>query len=241
MNWTVAPYSQFLSGVPVSASHRRIFWRVWPATIQTNVLTSRTRRGFRYIRHISLPIFPSLATPAKAQAFPMPPPSSPALLRLHRLDRSSPDFDNQLYDILSGQEHVQCEKDLEHGDSVWLIEYLDEVRRRTAIPHSPPMQAQVLDFLDPSSPASRKCLRELRIMCGTRAIIPASYMLPPQLLEISSIPFAYGCSCDVYRGTFDGLEVCIKRFRVYSQDVLQTTASSKVHFGVFPIPGTRNR
>ena len=68
--------------------------------------------------------------------FPMPPPNSPTLTRLHRLDKSSVDFGSQLHDIISGNEYVQCEKNLEHGDLVWLIDYLDEVCLHVPLPHS---------------------------------------------------------------------------------------------------------
>jgi hypothetical protein len=106
--------------------------------------------------------------------------------------------------------------------------------------HSQLKPAQALDRLDPSSPASRKCLRELRIIGGDRAMLPTSYILPSQLLEISPTPFTYGGSCDVYKGIFSGSEVCVKRVRVYSQDALQTAANSKVRFGAFPFPAARN-
>ena len=36
--------------------------------------------------------------------------------------------------VLSGEEYAQCEKDLKPGDSQWLVDYLDEVRRRVALP-----------------------------------------------------------------------------------------------------------
>ena len=48
-------------------------------------------------------------SPPKARMFPMSPPSSPALQRLHNLNRSLPDFDCQLHDILYG--HVRTRSD----------------------------------------------------------------------------------------------------------------------------------
>lgn len=64
-------------------------------------------------------------------------PSSPALRELHRLDKSSPGFGNQLNDIISGEKYAQCERNLERDDSVWLINYLDEVRCLTVLSRSP--------------------------------------------------------------------------------------------------------
>ena len=90
--------------------------------------------------------------------------------------------------------------------------------------HSPLKSPQALDRLDPFSPASRKCLRELRTICSSRVILPPSYALPSRLLEINSVPFASGGSGDVYKGSLDGSSVCVKRIRVYTKDVLQTAA-----------------
>ena len=107
---------------------------------------------------------------------------------------------------------------LQNGDLVWLVDYLDKVRRRIALPQSPLKPAQALDDLDPSGAAFRKCLRELRSVCGTRGILPTSYTLSPHLLNIDPDPFASGGYGDVYGGTLDGSRVCIKRVRVYARD-----------------------
>ncbi|KAF9642512.1 kinase-like protein [Thelephora ganbajun] len=129
-------------------------------------------------------------------------PSPPALQQLHRLDRSSPDFDNQFSIALSGKEYIQCAPTLQGDDLVWLVNYLDEA----------------LGALDLSSPASRKCLRELRSICGTRGILPTSYTISPHLLSISPNLFACGSFGDVYQGTLNGSRVCIKRVRVHTED-----------------------
>ena len=59
----------------------------------------------------------------------MSPPSSPALQQLHRLDKSSSDFQDQLWNVLHGKEYIQCERNLQGEDLVWLVDYLDKVRR----------------------------------------------------------------------------------------------------------------
>ena len=58
----------------------------------------------------------------------MVPPCTPALQELDCLYRSSPDFNNQLYNALCRREYIQCTKNLEHDDLMWLTNYLDEVR-----------------------------------------------------------------------------------------------------------------
>ena len=68
-------------------------------------------------------------------------PSSPTLQQLDRLNRSSPDFHDQLYNVLYGQEYKQCVPNLQGEDLVWLVNYLDKVRRRVALSRSPLMPA----------------------------------------------------------------------------------------------------
>jgi hypothetical protein len=53
----------------------------------------------------------------------------PTLQQLDLLNRSSPNFHNQLSNILYGQEYQQCVPNLKGDDLSWLIDYLDKVRR----------------------------------------------------------------------------------------------------------------
>jgi len=64
-------------------------------------------------------------------------PNSPTLQQLHRLDSSSPEFHDQLCNVLYGEEYVKCVPNLEGDDSVWLVDYLDKVRSRVTLLHSP--------------------------------------------------------------------------------------------------------
>ena len=64
-------------------------------------------------------------------------PSPPALQLLRHLDRSSPKFHDQLSNIVHGGEYQGCVSNLQGDDLVWLVDYLDEVRRRVALPHFP--------------------------------------------------------------------------------------------------------
>jgi hypothetical protein len=163
----------------------------------------------------------------------MSPPSLSALQQLHRLDRSSSGFHKQLRDLLDGEDYKQCVSNLQGDDSAWLVDYLDKVRRRIVLPHSPLKPAQILDVLDPTSSSFRKCLHELRHICGTGMIIPASYILPPDLLNIDHYPVASGGSGNVHEGIFNGSKVCIKRARIYSKDDLKK--ATKVHCKTPPL------
>jgi len=87
------------------------------------------------------------------------------------------------------------------------------------------MLLEVLGSLDdPSCPAFRKCLRELGDICKTGEMLPTSYTLSMDLLNIDPEPFASGGYGDVYRGTLNGEAVCIKRVRVYTGDNTGGTA-----------------
>ena len=145
-------------------------------------------------------------------------PSSPALQKLHNLEIHSPDFQDQLFNAVCEKEYAECVLDLEGDDPTWLVNFLDKVR--LFLPHwlDTYNTAQALNILQPSGVASRKCLDELRSICGNRGILPTSYTLPLHLLDIHRRPFASGDFGDVYQGTFDGSRVCIKHLRVSAQD-----------------------
>ena len=161
-------------------------------------------------------------------------PSPPALQQLRRLDRSSPDFQDKLCNVLYGQDYVESLPNLRGGDVVWLVDYLDEVCRRVALPCSPLKPAQALGGLDPGSTAARRCLRELRNICGASAILPTSYTLPSHLLNIDHDPFDSGGFGDVYKGTLGDSRVCIKRVRMYSKDGSQGAAKVRYCRRRFP-------
>ncbi|KAF9645430.1 kinase-like protein [Thelephora ganbajun] len=135
-------------------------------------------------------------------------PTDPALQQIAQLDRNSPNFQDQLDNALHGQGYLQCVPNINNNDSTWLVNYLDEV----------------LGGLDPTGPASRKCLRELGTICGTRAILPASYILPPERLTVTPDPFDWGGFGNVHMGTLDDLAVCVKRAQVFAQDDPQAAA-----------------
>ena len=64
-------------------------------------------------------------------------PSSPASQQFHQLDKSSPDFPDKLCNVLYGEEYTKCVLILQGDELVWLVDYLDKVRRRVSFPYSP--------------------------------------------------------------------------------------------------------
>ena len=138
--------------------------------------------------------------------------------QLYRLDRSSSRFHDQLSNVLYGGEYKKTVLNLQDNDLIRLIDYLDEVRRRIPLFHSPLNLPEALNTLDPPSSSFRKCLRELRHICGSRTILPTSHIILPPLLITSSHPVASGSCGDVYEGTLRRSKVCAKRVRTYVED-----------------------
>ena len=84
-----------------------------------------------------------------------PLPSAPALQRLHHLDRSSPDVHDRLCNVFYGREYSQCVPNLQGDDLVWLVDYIDKVRRRRITPpYSPLSQPRFSMVLIPPAPLS---------------------------------------------------------------------------------------
>ena len=84
--------------------------------------------------YIFLSAIPYRSPPPQPKAFPMTPRNSPVLQRLYKLDASSPDFQDQLYDLLREHEFQECVPALQGDDLMQLVDYLDEVRLRVALP-----------------------------------------------------------------------------------------------------------
>lgn len=59
-------------------------------------------------------------------------PSPPVLRELHHLNRSSPDFHEQLSNILDREEYQQCVPELQGDDLVTIVDDLEHVRNRIA-------------------------------------------------------------------------------------------------------------
>jgi hypothetical protein len=85
---------------------------------------------------LSIASSPSVSchSPRRRRVSPMPPPESPVLQQLDRLDGSSSEFPDQLCNVLYGKEYIQCVRNIHDDDVVWLIDYLDEVCHRNTFP-----------------------------------------------------------------------------------------------------------
>jgi len=153
-------------------------------------------------------------------------PSRSPLEQLHRLDRSSLEFHDQVSNVLYGEEYKQWVPTIEGDDLVGLVGYLDEV----------------LDNLDPASPAFQKCLHELKDICGTKMILPPSYTLSSQDLTVGQAIAPNGSS-DLHEGKLNGSSVCIKRIKTHSEKLTKITYQVAVvwkhlkHQNIVPLLG----
>ena len=64
-------------------------------------------------------------------------PSRNPLKQLCHLDRSSPDFHDQVSNILQGEEYNQWVPNIQGDDLVGIVNYLDKVRGHVSPSHSP--------------------------------------------------------------------------------------------------------
>ena len=83
------------------------------------------------------------------------------LSQLHLLDRSSSTFHDQLSNILYGEEFKQQAPNLQSDGLVWLVDYMDTVRRRVSsfVPHSNNRRLSIL--LTPPVPLSENAYANL--------------------------------------------------------------------------------
>lgn len=73
---------------------------------------------------------------AQSRVFAMALPFCPAALKqVHNLDKSSPDFPDQLNNVLRGEEYREIRQGREADEMRWLVNYLDQVCHLVAFSH----------------------------------------------------------------------------------------------------------
>ena len=143
------------------------------------------------------------------------------LHQLRDLDQSKPEFPNNLTSLLEGQGYRDRVAGLDHDELLWLVEYLEVVSPGAAYPRADfisQVSEQLLDFIPPTDPASRKCLRELRATCGSSGILPRSCTFPEPAPITAEWPIASRGPYDVYEGLLGDTKVSVKRLRMYLYD-----------------------
>jgi len=140
-----------------------------------------------------------------------------AAQRLYDLDRSSTKFPRQLNTLLHEAYYVDDLQKLPKGELIQLINHLNSVR----YPQHKPNLAyclslpQILDRLDSTSDAFRKCLQVLQEICCSKQILPTTYELAGARLTREADSIIYGGFCDAHKGTLTE-DVCIKKLRISS-------------------------
>ena len=89
----------------------------------------------------------------------------------------------------------------------------------------------MLDTLEPTSATFRRTLRKLQELCTSQIRVPSSHLLKVELLNINKERIASGGFSDVFRGTYDGGEVCVKKLRVSSTGNSQKVTKGRIHRG----------
>ena len=114
-----------------------IDWHIWFVAVLVALIHISATWVRRCSRYIYLPSATLLCHSLPQSRPLMSSPGSPVLQQLNRLDRSLPNFQDQLSNVLYGQEYKKSMPNLEDDDFVWLVDYLSEVRRQITLPNAP--------------------------------------------------------------------------------------------------------
>ena len=127
------------------------------------------------------------------------------LQQLLGLDKASPQFHEQLHNFLRGDAYRDTLPNLQNESLTSLVEYLDNVSLHIiSLASISKLVKALVGISDCAIPVFRDCLRELKNICGDKEVLPKPWTLSESLL---------GC---VYKGTFNGSKVRIRRVRMHS-------------------------
>lgn len=150
----------------------------------------------------------------------MPTPEA-TLRQLYSLKTSSSDFLRVLYAFFRSDEDEQYSKTLDGPELTRLVDFLDEVRPLLRL-FPVPLQTKTpkaLCSIHNTDDVFRQCLRKLRAICGTHAILPTSHIISGDLVERTGVSaIDYGGFADVWVGNHVGNRVCIKALRIPLND-----------------------
>ena len=131
--------------------------------------------------------------------------------RLYELDRSSTQFLEPLDKLLQNEGWIKDLQRLSQHKLMEFIDYLDNVRF-ISMPYKPCSSSlQILDGLDRTGSQFREGLYVLRELCGSRAIVPATYLVSGKLSFSTTIITMSGESGEIHKGSIGGVDFCIKK------------------------------
>ena len=135
----------------------------------------------------------------------------PLTRRLHELDRSSAQFPERLDELLQDEGWVKDIQCLSRHRLMELVDYLDNVRLISTPTKSCSSSPQILDGLDRTGSQFKEGLHALRKICGSRAILPATYLVSGKLSINTTRIVKFGIYGEIYKGSLDDADVCIKK------------------------------
>ena len=138
--------------------------------------------------------------------------------------------------IAASPEFVARAALLTGADAETFVDILDKVSVITTC-HSNPAHhtyAQTLNMIDGPDRLRRKAFDLQRRICGLNRIIPHSFTLMPETLQLlSDRPEASGGFADIWRGRYNGRVVAFKVFRAYRvQEVSGSQEDLKVRLNI---------
>lgn len=104
-----------------------------------------------------------------------------------------------------------------------------------SLTHSLTHNLQALEYDNGVQDTKSKLRRVLRKTCAEVGILPSSYYLDDRRMKrLNEVPFASGGYSDVWRGLYDGQDVSIKAFRVYTSDNIKQLTKVLFFFFIKP-------
>ena len=141
------------------------------------------------------------------------------LQHLYSLDTSSPDLPRLLDGLIWHDDQEQYSSTLRGSELARLVDFLDKAR---VVPMAfrpvTNRTLQVFGVVPTTDEVSRRCLQKLQAICGHHTTLPSSYTISGLLTRVGSAPIAFGGSADLWEGTHDGGNVCVKTLRVSLND-----------------------
>ena len=134
----------------------------------------------------------------------------PLTRRLYELDRSSAQFPERLDKLLQDEGWMKDIQRLSRHRLVELTDHLDNVRLISTPTKSYSSSPQILDGLDRTGSQFREGLHVLRELCGSRAILPTTYLVSGSL-SFSTTTMAIPGYREIYKGSLGDADVCIKK------------------------------
>jgi len=160
-----------------------------------------------------------------AWAYPPTMSTSRILQRLYSLDISSPKFPRYLYRLIQLDEEDKYLSSLQGSELARLVDFLDQVRTFPSVFRQVTEQTiQALDTIPTADDVYRQCLHKLQAICGHHMTLPSSHNLSGDLARVGNYPISVGGgTADVWKGSHNGRQVCIKCPRVSEEDLQTVT------------------